>query len=162
MIKRFAAIAVLTYLAFAAEFILYNMFGAWGKPELVLLVIVFCGLYWGIRHSLAAAIIGGALKDAFGVQPFGTYLFVFIVAAFLTTLIRRNFYQPGSRFSRAAVAAFVLVGVFILELILRYRLYEVRLDEAIAYVFVPQLLVTMVAATFIFHRLRDMAVRWKL
>jgi len=160
--KRAAAIAVLVYLAFLLEFVLYNAFGRWGKPELMVLVVVFCSLYWGIRHSLWAAFIAGILGDAFSIEPFGTHLLVYITAAYLATFIRRNFYQPGSRFSRGMVAFFVLVAVFVMETFLHMRLFEVRWGEAVGYVLVPQALATMVAATFVFHRLRDMAVRFKL
>jgi rod shape-determining protein MreD len=160
--KRASVIAVLTYLAFLAEFVLYNAFGAWGKPELVVLVIVFCCLYWGIRHSLWAAFIAGLLKDSFGIEPFGTYLFVYIAAAYLTTLIRQNLYQPGSRFSRAVVTFFVLVAIFILETLLHIRSFEVRLTEALAFILLPQVVITMVATTFVFHWLRDVVVKLKL
>ena len=160
--KRAIAIGILVYIAFLLEFVLYNAFGAWGKPELMALVVVFCNLYWGIRHSIWAAFIAGMLRDAFCTEPFGTYLLVYITAAYLTTLIRRNFYQPGSVFSRGVVAFFVLIAVFIMEALLHMRFFEVRWGEAVGYILVPQALATMAVATFVFHRLRDTVVRLKL
>ena len=100
--KRIAIIALLAYLFFVIEFILYDLFGPWGKPELVLLLVVFWGLYSGIRYSIVAALVGGLLKDIVSPMPFGAFLFVFLSAAYLTTFVRRTLYQPGSRFSRAA------------------------------------------------------------
>ena len=160
--KRVIAIAVLVYCAFLAEFVLYNAFGPLAKPELMLLLVIFCNLYWGIRYSLWAAFAAGILKDAFGGGPLCTQVFVYIAAAYLTLFVRRNFYQPGSRFSRAVVAFIVLTGVFVLETIMHMRLFEVRVNEAVVFILLPQAAVTMLVATFVFHRLRDTVVKFKL
>ena len=160
--KRVSAITILMYFAFLGEFILYNAFGAWGKPELMLLGIIFCNLYWGVRYSIWAAFVAGILKDAFGIGPVFTYVFIYIAAAYLTTWVRNNLYQPGSRFSRMVVAFFVLAGVFILETVVHMRFFEVRTGEAVVFVLLPQILMTMVVATFVFHGLRDGVVRFKL
>lgn len=162
MTKRLGVIAGFVYAAFLAEFVSFNVFGNWGKPELMLLIVVFCGLYWGIRYSLAAAFMAGIIRDSFGIEPFGTYILIYVVAAFLTTLIRRNLYQPGSRFSRAVVAFFVLACFFVMEVIMHLRLFDVRITEAIDYIFFPQVFSTMIIVTFLFHRLRDAAVRLKI
>ncbi len=162
MIKRLFVIALLAYFFFLLEFILYDTLGAWGKPELLLLLVVFWGLYSGIRYSIAAAIFAGTLKDIFSTHPFGTYLFVLLVVAYFTTLVRRNFYQPGSPFSRWVVAFFVFIGTFCVEVILYGMRHEVRLAEVFFNIFLPALVTTMMVVTFVFHRLRDVAVRFKL
>lgn len=157
--KKIVFIAVLVYLAFLAEFVLYNTFGAWGKPQLMVLVVIFCGLYWGIRHSIWAAFAAGMLKDSFGIDPFGTYVLIYIIAAFLTTLIRRNFYQPGSRLSRVIVALCVLAAVFVMEALLHARFFEVHWAQAAGFVLMPQLFSTLLVATFVFQSLRGVAAR---
>ncbi len=160
--KRAVAIALIVYLFFLAEFVLYNTVGVWGKPELLILAVIFCNLYWGIRYGIWAAVVAGLVRDAFGLQPFGTYLFIYIAAAYLTTYIRKNIYQPGSRFSRAMAAFFVVTGCFVLETVLRLRQHEVRLTEAVFFILIPQLVTTMVAATFVFQGLRNIVVKFKL
>src|SRR5277367_2694045 len=110
--KRVAVIVLVSYLAFALEFVLYNFWGQWGKPELLVLVVIFFNLYLGIRFSIIAAVFCGIFKDAAGVAPFGTYVLVYVAGAYFTTLVRRYLYQPGSRFSRAVVAFLVVVGCF--------------------------------------------------
>ncbi len=160
--KRWLAIAVIVYLAFLAEFVLNNAFGAWGKPELLVMVIVFCDLCWGIRYSLWAGAIAGILKESFSIDPFGTYLLVYIAAAYLSTFVRRNLYQPGSRFSRALVVGLVVIGVFTMETLLHMRLFEVRLLEAMGFIFVPRLVLTTVAVTFVFQYLRQASYKFKL
>src|ERR1017187_468470 len=113
--KRILVIALISYLAFALEFLLYNFWGHWGKPELLILVVIFFNLYLGIRFSIIAAVFCGIFKDASGVAPFGTYILVYLTAAYVTTLVRRYLYQPGSRFSRAVVTFFVVIACFIVQ-----------------------------------------------
>ena len=162
MTKRLLAIALIVYIFFLAEFVLYNTAGAWGKPELLVLAVIFCNLYWGIRWGIWAAVVAGLVRDAFSIQPFGAHLFIYIAAAYLTTYIRKNIYQPGSRFSRAMAAFFVVVGCFTVETVLHLRQYDVRLPEAVLCILIPQLVTTMVAATFVFQGLRNLVVKLKL
>ena len=134
--KRIAVIALVSYLAFALEFLLYNFWGQWGKPELLILVVIFFNLYLGIRFSIIAAVFCGIFKDASGVAPFGTYVLVYIAGSYVTTFVRRYLYQPGSRFSRALVAFFVVVGCFIVQAILTNMNHEVRLGyESVVFIF---------------------------
>lgn len=128
----------------------------------MVLVFIFCNLYWGIRYSVWAAVSAGVLRDAFGIGPFGTYVGIYIAAAYLSTFIRRNWYQPGSRASRLFLTFLVLTAIFILEVLLRMRMIDVRLPEALGFIFIPQTAVTLIVATFIFHWLRDLVVKFKI
>lgn len=155
--KRIIAIALVSYLAFALEFLLYNFWGHWGKPELLILVVIFFNLYLGIRFSIVAAIFCGIFKDTLGIGPFGTYVLVYITAAYMTTLVRRYLYQPGSKFSRGVVAFLVLVGSFTVQAILTNMNHEAPFSEQLFYILVPQLLTTMIAATYVFALLRNLS-----
>lgn len=136
--------------------------GEWGKPELLILVVIFFNLYLGIRFSIIAAVFCGIFKDASGIAPFGTYVLVYIAGAYLTTVIRRYLYQPGSRFSRAVVTFLVVIGCFIVQLLLMSMSHEVHLKEQLLYLLVPQLLTTMIAATYVFAQLRNIGVFFTL
>lgn len=157
MIKRLGIIAVLAYVFFILEVVLNDILGVWVKPQLLLLLIVFWGLYSGIRYSIVAAVFSGLLKDSYSILPFGTYLFVFIACAYLTTLVRQNLYQPGSRFSRAVVTFFVLLGALFIQTMIYLMNHEVQWGELFLNIFLPQLVATMVVVTYVFHRLRDLA-----
>ena len=160
--KRILVIALVCYLAFALEFLLYNFWGQWGKPELLNLVVIFFNLYLGIRFSIIAAIFCGIFKDASGVAPFGTYILVYIAASYLTTIVRRYLYEPGSRFSRAVVTFFVVIGCFIVQAILSNMNHEVHFGNLLIYILVPQLLTTMIAATYVFAQLKNISVFFML
>src|SRR5271167_611251 len=97
--KRVVVIALISYLAYALEFLLYNFWGEWGKPELLILVVIFFNLYLGVRFGLISAVFCGIFKDVSGVAPFGTYILVYIAGSYVTVFVRRYLYQQGSRFS---------------------------------------------------------------
>lgn len=160
--KRVAVIALVSYAAFALEFLLYNFWGQWGKPELLMLAVVFFNLYLGIRFSIIAAVFCGLLKDALSVAPFGTYLVVYMAATYMTTLIRRYLYQPGSRASRALVTFLVIVGCFIIQTVLSNMNRELHLGQLLVYLLLPQLVTTMIVATYVFGQLRNISVFFKL
>ncbi len=162
MIKRLAIIAALVYAAFILEIVINDIFGLWAKPQLLIIVIVFWGLYSGIRYSIFAAFLAGLLKDSYSILPFGTYLFVYVSCAYLTTFVRRNLYQPGSRFSRAVVTFFVLLGAFFLQALLYLMNHDVDWRELFLNIFLPQLVATMLIVTFMFYRLRELTVIFKI
>jgi rod shape-determining protein MreD len=162
MIKRLTVITLLVYVLFIIEILLHDIFGLWAKPQLLVLLIVFWGLYSGIRYSIFAAFLSGLVKDSVSISPFGTYLFLFIAAAFLTTLIRQNLYQPGSRFSRAVVSLFVLLGVFVLQTMLYLMNHEIPWQDLFVNIFLPELITSMVVVTYVFHRLRDITLLFKV
>ena len=160
--KRVAVIGLVSYLAFALEFLLYNFWGQWGKPELLILVVIFFNLYLGIRFGIIAAVFCGIFKDASGVAPFGTYILVYTAGSYVTAFVRRYLYQPGSRASRVLVAFFVVVGCFIVQAILTNMSHELRLGELLIYILLPQLLTTMIAATYVFAQLKRISVFFAL
>ena len=160
--KRVLVIALVSYLAYALEFLLYNFWGPWGKPELLVLVVIFFNLYLGIRFSIIAAICCGIFKDASGVAPFGTYVLVYIAASYLTTFVRWYLYQPGSRASRALVALFVVTGCFIVQAVLTDMNHELHFGEQLLYLLIPQLLTTMIAATYVFAQLKNISAFFAL
>ncbi len=151
--KRVAVIALVSYLAFALEFLLYNFWGPWGKPELLILAVIFFNLYLGIRFSIIAAVFGGLFKDSSGIAPFGTYILTYICGAYITTLVRRYVYQPGSRFSRLVVTCLVVLGCFLVQVMLACMNHDLRWGQGLVFVLVPQMLTTMIAATYVFARL---------
>ena len=160
--KRILIIGLLCYILFAIEFILYHAFGAWAKPELMILAVVFFNLYLGIRFSIIAAVVCGLLKDSISIEPFGTYMFVYMAGAYATTLVRKFLYQPGSRFSRVMVAFFVVAVCFITQSSVAIMSHDIRFNEVFVYILIPQLVTTLIAATFVFHRLRDISVFFTL
>ncbi|MBF0511674.1 MAG: rod shape-determining protein MreD [Candidatus Omnitrophica bacterium] len=157
MTKRIAVIALISYMAFILEFLLYHFWGAWGSPSLLMLVVIFFNLYLGIRYSITAALFCGFFKDVSGVAPFGTYILIYVMAAYLTTLARQYVYEPGSRFSRVVVTFLVVAGCFILQAFLSNMSHDIVWRDLFLHVLLPQLTITMVVATYVFIQLRNIS-----
>lgn len=160
--KRILIILGLTYLFFLLEFLMFNAFGRWGKPNLLIILIVFLNLYLGIRHGLICAFMAGFLKDAFSTQVFGVYIFLFMASAFLATILRRNFYRPGSRLSRLVVTAGVLTFFFLFQAVIYSMDMDLDLHGSLQYVFLPELVSTMICATYVFRQLKYLADKVRL
>lgn len=137
-------IPVLCYLALVIEFTFFNLFGHWGDPQLLLLVIIFFNLYSGIRFSLWAALCGGVLQDCFGTMPFGTNIFIYVACAYLSTAVRRYCYERGSTVSKLWMVAVVVtaraVGMGVLH---RMVFDEVHWAEVWGSLWLPELVATL-------------------
>jgi rod shape-determining protein MreD len=160
--KRLFLVIVSTYLFFLAEFFLFNVFGRWGKPDLLLILIVFYNLYLGIRYGLVSAFAAGLLRDSFSPEDFGTYIFLFMMCACLATILRRNFYQPGSRLSRLVVTLGVVLSFVTAEALLKSMAADVDGVGVIRHIIIPECVTTMAVATFVFTKLKDIAQRVNL
>ena len=57
--RQILVIPLLCYLFQLFEYCLFSLFGRWGDPHLMLLLVIFFNLYSGIRFSLWAALCGG-------------------------------------------------------------------------------------------------------
>lgn len=160
--KRLSFILVLTYLFFIVEFLLSSAFGRWGTPNLILLLIIFFNLYLGIRYGLLTAFCAGIFKDSFTIGVFGTNIFLFMSCAFLATVLRRNFYRPGSRLSRIMVTAGVVTAFVLAQVLLRSMDQDLDFGDIFQFVFLPEIFLTIVSATFVFNKLKELAVRFQI
>ena len=75
--RRIIFVPVCVFLFFLIEFILFNMFGSWFMPNLLLLLVIYFNFSSGIRYSIFAAVLAGILKDCFSVDVFGLNIFYF-------------------------------------------------------------------------------------
>jgi rod shape-determining protein MreD len=153
-------IPLICYLALLVEFCLFNLFGRWGTPQLLLLVVIFFNLYSGIRFSLWAAFWAGILADCFSTMPFGTNVFAFVTCAYLSTLIRKYAYERGSALSkRWMVFALVTAHTVIMGLLHNMIFDEVHWADVLGGIWLPQALTTVMVTLFVFERLQLVAKR---
>ncbi len=158
MVQQILIIPLLCYAAMLAEFICFNIFGRWGDPQILLLVVVFFNLYSGIRYSLLAAVCAGVLKDCFSTMPFGTYVFTFILCAIVSLLVRRFCYERGSDFSKLwMVFCVVTANTLVLGLLHQMTFEELVWRDVWGGVWLPELFATMLVAVFVFKRLHAVA-----
>ncbi len=155
--KQVLTVIFVVYVFFLLELALYNNFGAWGKPELLVLAVVFFTLFLGIRLGIVTALVAGFLREGVAVVPLGTYFLIYLSVAYAITYVRRFLYQPGSRFSRAVMAFFATVIAFLVQMILSSTRRDYPILELVADVLTVQLITTVVAATFVFTFLKRLS-----
>ena len=156
--RQILAIPFLCYLSGLFEYCLLTLFGRWGDPHLTLLVVIFFNLYSGIRFSLWAAVCAGIWKDCFSTMPFGTHIFSYMVCACLSTFIRKHWYERGSSLSKLMmvfllVSAHALIMTFLFKMVFE----DVLWPDVLFSIWLPEVVVTMAVALFVFGRLRDVA-----
>lgn len=160
--RQVLTIIAVIYIFFLLEIALYNNFGAWGKPELLILAVVFFTLYLGIRLGIVAALVAGILREGVAIVPLGTYLLVYLSVAYAITYVRRFLYQPGSRFSRIVMAFFATLTAFLVQAIVSSTRRDYVLIELLTDVLSVQLITTCIAATFIFTYLKQLSEFFRL
>jgi rod shape-determining protein MreD len=156
--RQILIIPCLCYTALLCEFCLFNLFGRWGEPHLLLLVIIFFELYSGIRYSLWAALFAGVFKDCFTTMPFGTHIFTYFISAYLTTFIRKNYYERGSSLSKLLLVLVVGTVNHVTLGLLHQMVYDdIRWGDVWGSLWLPEMLATLLVALYFFARLRALA-----
>jgi rod shape-determining protein MreD len=156
--RQILIIPILCYMFQLLEYGCFSLFGRWGDPHLMLLLVIFFYLYSGIRFSLWAALCAGILKDCFSTMPFGAHIFSYMVCACLAVFIRKHWYERGSSVSKLMMVALLLTAhTLIMALLFKMVFEEVHWVEVVGSVWAPGMFATMVVALFIFRRLLDVA-----
>ena len=159
---RILFIAILMLVAFLIEFIFFNQFGRWLKPDLLLLLVIYFNLAFGIRFSLVTALFAGILRDSFSINVFGMNIFAFLLCAYLTTLIKRYLFHMGSTASRVLIVLIISTFYCLVLYILNSLFSEVNFGQMIAYVWFPQILITMLLANHVFRLLRKCVLKYSI
>ena len=80
--KKLFVIAVFSFVLFLAEVAMFQIFGSWFKPSLLVLLVVYFNLKFGIRYGILTSLICGILSDSFGSGIFGVHILSFIFCYF--------------------------------------------------------------------------------
>ncbi|MBZ0167134.1 MAG: rod shape-determining protein MreD, partial [Candidatus Omnitrophica bacterium] len=150
-------VLVLVVIFFLAEYLLVTVVGKAYMPNLMLLLVIFLDLSLGIRYALLAAVVGGAIKDSFGIQFFGFHVLTLMLCAYLTTILVRVIYQKGSWLSLLllifCINTIQLVCQWTLSMNLQYFTGFLR-D-----IYFPETFMTLLLAGTIFKYLRKCVLK---
>jgi len=142
------------FIFFIIEFLFFNVIGKWFFPNILLLLIVFFNLLWGIRYRIITALVAGLIKDSFSVNPFGVYLFSFVICAYMTTFLKKTIYQVGSRSARLFLVCIICGINFIAQFFLHLVFGTVTTIASVHFILIPELLTTLLITPFVFNRLK--------
>ncbi len=123
-------------------------------PNLLLLVIIYFNLAFGIRFSIFAAILAGVLKDSFSADIFGFNIFSFVLCAYMTTVLKRYLHYVASRRSRLLLVFFIASINISIHFCLHVMFGKVNAGEVFQFVFIPEIIITLIATSFVFAQLQ--------
>ncbi len=157
--RRIIFVPVFVFLFFLMEFILFNMVGRWFMPNLLLLLIMYFNFSFGIRYSIFAAVLAGVFKDCFGAEVFGLNIFVFVLCVYLTTLLKKYLHYGLSHQSRILLVFVVTSVHYAIHLFSKVMGGGVHIGRSVQFVFIPEILTTLIVASFVFNQLRKCALK---
>ena len=162
MTRKFFLILACVLVGFFIELFLFNIVGRLFLPNLLILLVICFNIFLGIRYSLFTAVVAGLLKDSFSISPFGVYLFSFVAAAFITTVLKRYIYHRGSRFSLLLLTLLVLLINGLVHFLIAVMLGQVEAAQVVKFIFVPEILSTVVVANFVFYQLKTCVLKFSV
>ncbi|MBF0532827.1 MAG: rod shape-determining protein MreD [Candidatus Omnitrophica bacterium] len=152
--RKYLFVVAAIFLLFLAEFFIFNFGGRFWTPDLLIVGIVFFAVAFGLRHSLAASLGAGLLKDSFSTHPVGAHLFAFVACAFAAVWLKRYVYQAGSEAARLFLIAIVAAAHFLVLVLLFMKLGVVESWGVVGKLFFSQMAVTLAVALPVFRILR--------
>lgn len=157
--RKVILIALVVFSFFLIEFFLFNMGGRWFMPNLLLLVIIYFNLAFGVRYSIFAAVLAGVLKDSFAIGAFGIHIAAFVLCAYMTTILKRYLHYVASRRSRLLLVLCVTIIHVITHLGFQLFFGKVNMVQVLPFVFMPEVLTTLLVTSFIFTQLRKCVLK---
>jgi len=157
--RKMILITVFVFMFFLIEFFIFNMVGRLFMPNLLLLVIIYFNLAFGIRYSIFAAVIAGVLKDSFSIGIFGLNIFAFVVCAYMTTILKRYLHYVASRQTRLLLVFFITTIHVMIQFCLQLMFGQVNVVQSFKFVFVPEIITTLIVTSFIFAQLRKCVLK---
>jgi len=157
--RKIILVALSVFSFFLIEFFLFNIGGRWLMPNLLLLVIIYFNLAFGIRYSIFAAVLAGILKDSFGVGIFGIHIFSFVLCAYMATILKRYLHYVASRRSRLLLVFCVTVIHITVHFCLQLMFGEIDMIQSFIFVFIPEVLTTLLVTSFTFTQIRKCVLK---
>ncbi|HOW35899.1 MAG TPA: rod shape-determining protein MreD [Candidatus Omnitrophota bacterium] len=157
--RKVFIIVLLTFCFFTAEFILFDVFGQWFDPNLLMLLIIFINLKLGIRYGLFAAFLAGLLKDSFAIGIFGANILSFIFCAYATVLVKRYFYEVEGSFLRILLAFTMSLLCVLVNYLATSIFFGINFREAIIFVMLPEVIATTFLVAFVFDNLKKISLK---
>jgi len=124
------------------------------KPDLLLILIVYCGLYSNPLAGATIAFLSGSMMDVFSGTIFGIHIFSKTAIFFLTILVKGRFYVKSHLFEAGAIFSFSIIEGFIIISILGLVSPVENLLPSFLTFIVPKSLITGLVGPFFIALIR--------
>ncbi|MFA5060353.1 MAG: rod shape-determining protein MreD [Candidatus Omnitrophota bacterium] len=161
-VRKIFIIAAISIVFFVAESILFYFFRSWVKPNLLILLVIFFNMHQGIRYALVAAVCAGVLKDSFSGSLFGLYLFSFVACAYLMVALKKYLFGMEFKFSTTLMTSVMIIVNAVMVFLLQSSYYTVDAREALIYIVLPEVIITLLIFSFIFEKLKKCALKFSV
>ncbi len=160
--KKVLFIIIGGFVLFLTESVAFDFLGPWFKPNLLILLVVFITLRHGIRYGIGAACLAGLLKDSFTTNPFGGYLFCYILCAYLVMLVTKYFYEVEATFLKTAtIFAAIILNTLLYAFLISF-IETVDFGQVFLRIVLPEIALTMILADFTFEQLKKCALKFSV
>jgi len=157
--KKLLIISLLVYSLFLIQLILVNIFGPMFIPNLLLILVMFIVLFFGIRYGIITAVLAGLFVDSFSTNIIGINIISFIVCAYLTTILQKYIYRRGSPLTRLLLVFCIITINMFIHVILYVILGVIEIKQTLLYIYLPEVTTTVLIANWLFHKLKQCALR---
>ncbi|MDP8264393.1 MAG: rod shape-determining protein MreD [Candidatus Aceula lacicola] len=152
--KKLFVIIIFSFVLFLIEVAIFQIFGSWFKPSLLVLLVVYSNLKFGIRYGIATSLICGILSDSFGSGVFGAHVVSFISCSYVLIAVKKYFVEFD-----ALSFKLVLAGIFsTLNIISIYFInsmfLKINFGDVFIFVFLPEVAATVAVSPFCVDYLR--------
>lgn len=65
------------------------------RPDILIIFIIFCGLFYGVRFGLESGLILGLVKDALDISIFGINIFIFAILGMICGILSDKIYKEN-------------------------------------------------------------------
>jgi len=155
--RKFFLISIFVLTAFLFEMLIFSNLPKWLKPNFIILIVVFCNFYFGIRQSLYAAALGGILKDSFSLHVFGMNVFSLMIAAVATIYYKQHFYRRGSKIHRYIMVFVITTLNFVLQFLILFMSGTKDFSGVMTEVYLPEVFMTVILTHQSFQLLKKCA-----
>lgn len=110
------------FVSFILEITVFEYLKIFGtKPDILLIIVIFTGLFGGKRLGLEAGIFAGIMIDIFGISPFGSGILAYGLTGILNGILNKGLYKE-SFLTQFILASFFTLIVYLVNYILKFNL----------------------------------------
>jgi rod shape-determining protein MreD len=158
--RNIIIITVLVFVLFFIEYFLFNLFGSWLTPDLLLLLIVFVNYYLGVRYGVYTALVAGLIKDSFMINVFGVHLISFIACSYFMAFLQKYIYSRGSRSSRFIIIFMVCTLNVLVQFIVQNAFISFNFFDVFKYIYIPEIFLTLLVSSYVFDKIKQCVLKF--
>ncbi|MDP2940187.1 MAG: rod shape-determining protein MreD [Candidatus Omnitrophota bacterium] len=160
--KRFIFIfVVIIIFLFAQIFLSTQFYFLKSKPDILLLLVIFFTIYFGLIEGIFCAMAAGVLKDAFSLNTIGMNLLIFICLALIIAYLKKLIYRE-TIFMIFITTLLVNLLSGLLVYFINFFDKGITLEAVLLFVILPEVILTAFLSPPVFFCLKKCALKFSM